>query len=158
VTANSFDLSGKVALISGSSGGLGAHFARLLAGAGAQVVMAAPRMEQLEEQAAGIAADGNSCTTITLDVADAPSIAAIAPILGNVDILVNNAGTVPQSIALDHTEADWDAVMDINLKGMFLLAQAAGGDCGGHSLPRKHARVLHQRRNPERRQGCRKPG
>lgn len=136
MTSNPFDLSGKVALVSGSSGGLGAHFAQVLAAAQAHVVLAARRMEQLEEQAARIRAAGGTCSTVALDVTDASSIAAIASTLETVDILVNNAGLVRESMALDHAEGDWDAVMDTNLKGMFLLAQAtakamrAGGKPG----------------------------
>ncbi len=122
---NPFDLSGRTALVSGSSGGLGAHFAQVLAAAGAHVILAARRMEQLEEQATIISNAGGSCSTVALDVASADSIAAIEAQLDKVDILVNNAGVVRESAALDHSEADWDAVIDTNLKGMFLLAQAA---------------------------------
>jgi len=124
MVSDPFDLSGKVALVSGSSGGLGAHFAQVLAGAGAHVILAARRMEQLEEQAHTITKAGGTCSTVALDVTSAESIAAIDEQLGTVDILINNAGIVRESSALDHCEADWDAVIDTNLKGMFLLAQA----------------------------------
>ncbi len=119
-----WDLKGRVALVTGASGGLGAHFAKTLAAAGAHVILAARRMQQLEEQAAIINRQGGSCSTIFLDVADSASIDAIGNILENVDILVNNAGLVHEAPALEQTEADWDAVLDTNLKGMFLLAQA----------------------------------
>lgn len=122
---SSFDLAGRTALVSGASGGLGAHFATVLAAANAHVILAARRAEQLEEQAARIRADGGQCTTLSLDVTSVASIASIAPQLTTIDILVNNAGIVRESMALDHSEEDWDAVIDTNLKGMFLLAQAA---------------------------------
>ena len=125
MTSVAYDLSGKTALVSGSSGGLGAHFAEVLAAANAHVVLAARRMEQLEAQAAKIRNAGGACSTIALDVTRVDSIAAIASTLESVDILVNNAGIVRESTALDHSESDWNDVMDTNLKGMFLLAQAA---------------------------------
>jgi len=118
-----FDVSGRVALVTGASGGFGAHFSSILAAAGAHVLLGARRPEQLEEQAALIRRAGGTCTTLNLDVASADSIARIAPMLSAVDILVNNAGIVREKTALETTEADWDEVLDINLKGMFLLAQ-----------------------------------
>lgn len=124
MTAFGFDLSGRTALVSGASSGLGAHFAGVLAAAGAHVILAARRVEQLEEQARSIRSAGGQCTTVSLDVVSAASIASIAPQLAGVDILVNNAGVVREAMALDVTEDDWDAVIDTNLKGMFLLAQA----------------------------------
>ncbi len=125
MTATGFDLSGRTALVSGASGGLGAHFATVLAEAGAHVILAARRAEQLEEQASRIRGAGGQCTTIGLDVTSAASIASITSHLATVDILVNNAGIVREASALDLSEDDWDAVIDTNLKGMFLLAQAA---------------------------------
>lgn len=125
MTFNPFDLSGKMALVSGASAGLGAHFSEVLADANVHVVLAARRIDQLEVQAAKIRDKGGKCSTVVLDVSNAESIAALAPFLAKTDILVNNAGVVREVMALDHSEADWDAVIDINLKGMFLLAQAA---------------------------------
>ena len=119
-----FNLEGKVAFVTGASGGLGAHFASVLARAGAEVIIAARRKDAMAETADTIAAVGGHCTTCSLDVANGASIAAIAADLGRVDILVNNAGIVRDAPALDQDEADWDAVMDTNLKGMFLLSQA----------------------------------
>lgn len=143
-----YDLTGKMALVSGASGGLGAHFSDVLARCGAKVVLAARRLEQLEAQAARIGAMGGACSTVALDVTRPDSIAALAPLLEEVDILVNNAGIVRESMALEHAEADWDAVMDTNLKGMFLLAQAGakamrGGGRGGSII--NIASVLGQR-------------
>ena len=114
-------LAGRVALVTGASSGLGAHFARVLAQAGAEVILAARR----EQALATVAADIAGASALRLDVTDAASIAAAAPVLARVDILVNNAGIVVEAAALDQDEAGWDEVIDTNLKGMFLLAQAA---------------------------------
>lgn len=119
-----WSLVGKVALVTGASGGLGAHFAAVLAGAGAEVIIGARRREALVGIAEAIVNQGGQCTAVALDVTSAHSIAAMGPLLERVDILVNNAGIVRDGPALDQTEADWDAVIDTNLKGMFLMSQA----------------------------------
>lgn len=121
----SFDLSGRIALVTGASSGLGRHFATVLACHGAEVILTARRTAQLEETADAIHAAGGACRTVTLDVADGNSIAACIAQSGPIDIVVNNAGVVRDAPALEQTESDWDAVLDTNLKGMFLLAQAA---------------------------------
>jgi NAD(P)-dependent dehydrogenase (short-subunit alcohol dehydrogenase family) len=121
-----FDLSGRTALVTGASSGLGAHFAMTLAAAGASVILSARREAQLSDVAAAVVSAGGTCSTLVLDVADASSIAAINGHLGQVDILVNNAGLVREGPALDQSESDWDSVMDTNLKGMFLLSRAVG--------------------------------
>jgi NAD(P)-dependent dehydrogenase (short-subunit alcohol dehydrogenase family) len=117
-----FDLSGKVALVTGASGGLGSHFARVLSHAGATVGLAARRVEKLQALADEI---GNA-SVAAMDVTDASSvseaISAIESTLGPVDILVNNSGISIAKPALEHSEADWDAVIDVNLKGAFLVA------------------------------------
>jgi NAD(P)-dependent dehydrogenase (short-subunit alcohol dehydrogenase family) len=117
-------LTGKTALITGASSGLGAHFAAVLAKAGANIIIAARRVEALQDVAAAARLHGGTVKTLKLDVTDAGSIAAAVPAMEGVDILVNNAGVVRNAAALDITEADWDAVIDTNLKGMFLIAQA----------------------------------
>jgi len=120
-----WNLEGKVALVTGASGGLGAHFAKVLAEAGAEVIIGARRHEALADVAGSIVAAGGKCSAIALDVSDMASISAATPALERVDILVNNAGIVRDGPALSHGEADWDAVIDTNLKGMFLMSQAA---------------------------------
>jgi len=120
-----WNLEGKVALVTGASGGLGAHFAKVLAEAGAEVIVGARRQEALTDVAKAIVAAGGKCSAIALDVSDMASISAATPALERVDILVNNAGIVRDGPALGHGEADWDAVIDTNLKGMFLMSQAA---------------------------------
>jgi NAD(P)-dependent dehydrogenase (short-subunit alcohol dehydrogenase family) len=121
-----FNLTGKTALITGASSGLGAHFAVVLAAAGADLILAARRPEVLEQVAAKARMYGKAVHTLQLDVTDAASIAAASAVMGSADILVNNAGVVANAAALDISEADWDAVIDTNLKGMFRVAQAVG--------------------------------
>lgn len=121
-----WNLTGKRALVTGASGGLGAHFAKTLAAAGADVIIAARRKEAMDAVAQEIAATGHTCTAIELDVTSSSSIAGNAAIFAEVDILVNNAGIAREAPALDQREEDWDAVIDTNLKGMFLMSQAVG--------------------------------
>ena len=122
-------LTGRVALVTGASGGLGAHFAEVLAGAGAYVAVAARRIEACSAVCDSIRVAGGEAHPFTMDVADATSVkAAVAAIekhFGRLDILVNNAGIAAPAPALDLDEARWDAVLDTNLKGAFLTAQAA---------------------------------
>ncbi|KKC26585.1 2-deoxy-D-gluconate 3-dehydrogenase [Sphingomonas sp. SRS2] len=124
-TGDLLNLQGKTAFVTGASGGLGAHFAEVLARAGAAVVIGARREAALADVAQRIRAAGGTCTTTALDVSRADSIAAVEPLLSGVDILVNNAGIAIDKPFLDQSEADWDAVVDTNAKGMFLLTQAA---------------------------------
>ena len=123
------DLSGRVALVTGASSGLGAHVASVLARSGARVVLAARRIESCDSLAETIRAAGGDAKAIRLDVADAASVrTALAEVdarFGRLDILVNNAGVATTATALDLAEADWDTVIDTNLKGAFLCAQAA---------------------------------
>jgi NAD(P)-dependent dehydrogenase (short-subunit alcohol dehydrogenase family) len=119
------NLSGKTAFITGASSGLGAHFSAVLAGAGAGVILAARRLAALEEVADTARAHHVDVRIVQLDVTDPASIAAASPFIAGADILINNAGIVRDAPALEQTEADWDAVLDTNLKGMFLVAQAA---------------------------------
>ncbi|MCW5719686.1 MAG: glucose 1-dehydrogenase [Devosia sp.] len=117
------DIAGKTALITGASGGLGLHFADVLARQGARVLLAARRAEALDRACSQITAAGGSAEPVLLDVSDAQSIAA-ALADRDIDILINNAGISVAKRALDLSEADWDAVIDTNLKGSFLVAQA----------------------------------
>ena len=124
-----FCLDGRCALVTGASGGLGRHFALTLAGAGAKVVAAARRMDRLEEVAADIEAAGGRAAAVALDVTDGASVraafTAAEKALGPVTVLVNNAGVVVTKPVLEHHEADWDRVLDTNLKGAGLVAQEA---------------------------------
>ena len=121
-------LTGRVALVTGASGGLGAHFAGVLARCGARVAVAARRVEACSAVCDAIRAAGGEAHPFPIDVADATSVsAAVATVeahFGRLDILVNNAGIATPAPALDIDEAQWDAVLDTNLKGAFLAAQA----------------------------------
>jgi NAD(P)-dependent dehydrogenase (short-subunit alcohol dehydrogenase family) len=122
-------LSGQTAVITGASGGLGAHFARVLARAGAAVAVTARRLDMVEALAGEIAAGGGRAMALRLDVADAHAIAPafdeIETALGPVSILVNNAGVGGEGLALDLSIEDWDRTFDVNVRGVFFAAQAA---------------------------------
>ena len=124
-----FDLSGKVALVTGASQGLGDRFARTLAGAGAKVGLAARNTDKLAALEAEIRAAGGTAVAVRLDVTDtaghAAAIQAVEAALGPLDVLVNNAGIAVPKPFLEQTEADYDQVLSTNLKGCFFLAQAA---------------------------------
>jgi NAD(P)-dependent dehydrogenase (short-subunit alcohol dehydrogenase family) len=123
----SFDLTGEVALVTGASSGIGRHLAELLAAAGAKVALAARRVDRLSEAAREIEAAGGESLPIACDVTRSDSVvAAVAKAeaeLGPLTILVNNAGVVISKPLFEHTEADWDYVVDTNLKGAWLVAR-----------------------------------
>jgi NAD(P)-dependent dehydrogenase (short-subunit alcohol dehydrogenase family) len=124
------DLSGRVALITGASSGLGAQFARTLSKAGAAVVLAARRVERLKTLRAEIEAAGGDAHVVGLDVTDQGSIkAAVAHTeteMGSIDILVNNAGVSTSQRLLEVTQQDFDFVFDTNIRGAFFVAQEVG--------------------------------
>ncbi len=128
--ASIFDLSGKTALITGASSGIGSHFAKTLIDAGANVVLGARRTERLRARAQEIRNEKCVVSWVRLDVTDQASVeAAIAESAdrhGRIDIVVNNAGIASQGSALDISEQDWDDVIETNLKGVWLVAQQAG--------------------------------
>jgi NAD(P)-dependent dehydrogenase (short-subunit alcohol dehydrogenase family) len=123
----SFDLAGQVALVTGASSGIGRHLAALLAAAGAKVALAARRADRLAEAAREIEAAGGRCLPIALDVTRSESVAAAVAAaegeLGPLTILVNNAGVTVAKPVLQHTEEEWDYVLDTNLKGAWLMAR-----------------------------------
>lgn len=125
-----FDLSGKVALVTGASSGMGWSTAIALANQGAKVVAAARRLEKLQAVVAEIKSRGKEATSIVMDVtkrSDVDAAVALAvTTYGKLDILVNNAGVLDYSAFLDLKEESWDKVIDTNLKGYFYAAQAAG--------------------------------
>jgi NAD(P)-dependent dehydrogenase (short-subunit alcohol dehydrogenase family) len=142
-----FDLTSQTALVTGASSGLGARFAKALLDAGASVILAARREEPLREVMQSFGSGQERCRIATLDVTNAASVAGLDEVIGEVDILVNNAGAVREAMALDQTETDWDAVIDTNLKGMFLVAQATARhmkDRGGGAIVNV-ASILGQR-------------
>ena len=125
-----FDLTGKVALVTGASSGLGVHFARTLAAAGASVAIAARRADRLASLQAELQSAGAKAVAVELDVQSGDSItaafAAVEEALGPIDIVVNNAGISIVKPALEMPVEDWDAVVNTNLRGAWLVAQAAG--------------------------------
>ena len=128
--AYSFDLAGRVALITGASSGLGAQFAKTLAGAGAAVVLASRRTERLEDLRVQIEAEGGDAHVVSLDVTDVSSIrSAVAHAeteVGPIDILVNNSGVSTTQRVQDVKEEDYDFVFNTNVKGAFFVAQEVG--------------------------------
>jgi len=124
------DLSGRVALVTGASSGLGTQFARTLAKAGAGVVLAGRRVEKLKELRTEIEADGGSAHVVQMDVTDKDSIAAAVAHaeteFGTIDILVNNSGVSATCRIQDVTEQDYDFVMNTNVRGAFFVAQEVG--------------------------------
>jgi gluconate 5-dehydrogenase len=123
-----FDLSGKVALVTGTSRGLGQYFARALARAGADLAITSRDAKTISGFAAELQALGRRTFSTELDVRDHSSIQnavlAIESHFGKIDILVNNAGCNIRKPALDVTWDDWNAILDTNLRGSFFVAQA----------------------------------
>ncbi len=123
----SLDLSGRVALVTGASGGLGAQFARTLSRAGAAVVLASRRMDKLKALRASIEAEGGAAHVVALDVTDHASIkSAVAHAeteVGPIDILVNNSGVSTTQRLQDVGEDDYDFIFNTNVKGSFFVAQ-----------------------------------
>ena len=125
-----FDLDGKVALVTGASRGIGYDVARALAHAGAKVVAVARDMEALTQLNETIKAESGEAIVLQLDMSDmtrfTPMVEEIKDRFGQIDILVNNAGLGFNHDAVDVTEADWDEMMNINLKGLFFMCQVVG--------------------------------
>jgi NAD(P)-dependent dehydrogenase (short-subunit alcohol dehydrogenase family) len=128
--AYSIDLSGRVAFVTGASSGLGAQFARVLATAGAAVVLASRRVDKLKDLRAEIEGQGGDAHVLELDVTDHASIkAAVAHAeteVGSIDILVNNSGVSATQRLQDVAPTDYDALFDTNVKGAFFVAQEVG--------------------------------
>jgi len=124
-----FDLTGKVALVTGASSGLGLHFARTLSANGAAVAVTARRRERLASLVDEVQAAGGKAAAIAVDVMSADSIRAgyaeAEMALGPIDIVVNNAGISIVKPALEMPEASWDEVVNTNLRGAWLVVQTA---------------------------------
>ena len=123
-----FSLAGKLVLVTGASSGLGTHFAQLLAGCGARVAVAARRADKLQSVVDAIAQAGDEARAFALDVSDAGSVTACFDAVsawGVPDVVVNNAGVTVTRALLEQTEADFDSVVDTNLKGNWLVATEA---------------------------------
>jgi 3-oxoacyl-[acyl-carrier protein] reductase len=121
-----FDLTGKTALITGASGGIGAAIARALHGQGAAVALSGTRREALEQLAGALGDRAHACPADLADPAAAGALIATAEAaLGTLDILVNNAGLTRDGLALRMSDADWQRVLEVDLAAPFRLARAA---------------------------------
>ncbi|MBT3437367.1 MAG: SDR family oxidoreductase [Oceanospirillaceae bacterium] len=120
----SFNLQGKRALVAGASSGIGAACAVALSRAGAHVVLAARRQSQLDELVKEIRQEGFAAEALVMDVAQVASMQILVEQNGPFDVLVNSAGLARHSTALETQEEDFNAVMDINVKGAYFLTQA----------------------------------
>lgn len=122
-----FSLQGRTALVTGASSGLGNHFARVLAEAGARVVVGARRVERLESLVNEIQAAGGEAHAVALDVTDAESVTAAfesaEAVFDTVDVLINNAGVADPKWFVDIDESSWDFMMNTNLKGVWRVAR-----------------------------------
>ena len=122
-------LEGKAALVTGASSGLGRHFAAVLAEAGAKVVLAARRIERLEELAAELQSKGHNAHAVAIDVTDRGSVDAgfnaAEEAVGPLSVVVNNAGIADPAYFTSMTEESWRGVLDVNLDGVFRVAQEA---------------------------------
>ena len=138
-----FDLTGRVAVVTGASSGLGVQFAKALAKQGADVVLMARRVEKLKEVAKEIEALGRKCLPLGCDVTDTAQIqACVAETLkafGKVDILVNSAGVAEGGAAENHTDEQWNKVVDLNLTALFKVAR----EFGQPMIKQKYGRIIN---------------
>jgi NAD(P)-dependent dehydrogenase (short-subunit alcohol dehydrogenase family) len=141
--SDQFDLTGKVAIVTGASRGLGQIFGRALANAGADLIITAREQEKLLPFAAEIEALGRKCVPIALDVRDYDSIQRATDeafaAFPEIDILVNNAGCNVRKPALDVTWDDWNLILDTNLRGTFFVAQAVAR----RMVARQYGRIIN---------------
>ena len=137
------DLTGRIAIITGASRGLGQYFGRALARAGADLVITSRNVESLGDFKAEIEALGRRALPLELDVRDYDSIQRMAEAAyahyGKLDILVNNAGCNVRKPAVDVTWDEWNLVLDTNLRGTFFVAQAVGKKL----IPRRYGRIIN---------------
>jgi len=138
-----FDLSGKIAIVTGGNQGIGFGIARGLASAGANVVIANRRAEEGRRAATELTKEGYRATAVAVDVSHKSSIEAlVTKVMGDykhLDILVNNAGIVIRKPAEELTEEEWDRIMDTNLKGMFFCCQVVGREM----MKKKRGKIIN---------------
>lgn len=138
-----YSLTGKVAMVTGASRGLGENFARVLAGAGADLIVTSRTTASLDRLVAELTEQGRRAHAVALDVRDHASIErAVAEAVrhfGRIDILLNNAGCNIRKPALDVTWDDWNTILDTNLRGTFFVAQAVVRDM----IPRGYGRIIN---------------
>lgn len=138
-----FSLKGRVAVVTGASSGLGKRFAMVLAKQGADVAIVARRMDRLEAYAKELEAEGVRCLPVQCDATvESEVVAAVKQItdyFGKIDILVNNAGTYIGGRSENVSGDDFDKVMDVNVKGVFLFAREAGKNM----IKNKYGRIIN---------------
>ena len=142
---NYFDLTGRVAIVTGASGGLGVQMAKALASQGANIVVFARRQQQIDEVAAAIAEEfGVETMAVRCDITDTENVdSAVASVLdrfGRIDILINNAGTGAVAPAEDITDAQFNGEMQIDLFGTFKVARAVAKQA---MIPAKYGRIIN---------------
>ncbi|MBW3198009.1 SDR family NAD(P)-dependent oxidoreductase [Marinobacter nauticus] len=138
---NLFSLAGKRVLVTGASSGLGRHFAKTLARAGAQVIVGARRVDRLEDLAADLEREGRNAVAMALDVTSRASVIAclddICRRFGGLDVVVNNAGVSDTKGVLEYTDEGWDAIVQTNLTGAWMVTQESArrmAERGGGSI------------------------
>lgn len=140
---NLFDLTGKVALITGASSGLGVQMARGLAEQGAKIAIVARRIERLEKLAAEFKENGTECLSVRCDITkEEEIITMVSKVLahyGQIDILVNNAGMASGTASEDLTLEEWDNIIRLNLTGSFLLSR----EVGRHMIERRYGKIIN---------------
>jgi NAD(P)-dependent dehydrogenase (short-subunit alcohol dehydrogenase family) len=140
---SAFDLTGKVAIVTGASRGLGQTFARALAKAGADLAITSRTLDSLKAFQAEVEGMGRRVVPLELDVRDESSIRRMvsdaAKAFGRIDILVNNAGCNVRKPAVDVTWDDWNLILDTNLRGAFFVAQSVAREM----IPRKSGRIIN---------------
>src|SRR5256714_1304417 len=143
MTQNAFDLTGKIALVTGTSRGLGQYLARALAHAGADLVITSRDPDALKSFQSEMESLGRKALPLGLDVRDHDSIQAMVQAAvahyGKIDLLVNNAACNVRNPALEVTWHDWNLILDTNLRGTFFVAQAVAR----HMIPHKYGRIIN---------------
>lgn len=139
-----FDLSGKTALVTGGSRGLGLQIAEALGEQGAKIVLSARKQAELDEAVAHLKQRGIEASAVAADLSQETAIATLTAEaikrLGHIDILVNNAGATWGAPAEDHPIEAWDKVMNLNVRSIFLLSQAVAKQS---MIPRKYGRIVN---------------
>jgi len=140
---NYMDLTGKVAVVTGASSGLGHEYAKALAGNGAKIAAIARRTERLELLKQEIEAEGGACLAVTCDVSSEQQIISgvqkVIDHFGKIDILINNAGTIQVSPSTELTLEDWQRVVDTSLTSYFLMAR----ECGKNMIANKYGKIIN---------------